>query len=229
MKKTDIILTPAFDDLLIDRKEIYLNLGYGSNIPDEVTSANIETIIGQAAAICSPRAIVNFFSCRLKGSHLVVDEVEMHTGKIIAAYLKETCEVAVFAVTAGQEYDAYLHNIKSSGDIYTEFLADAVGSEIAEATVRLVSRTTETIAAERGMHITLSYSPGYCGWHVREQPKLFSLLPDNPCGILLNESCLMSPVKSVSGIIGLSYSPDVQVPYSCEICGLETCYKRKTS
>jgi len=228
MKQYGITLTPTFDQLLIDRKEIYLSLGYGNTIPDSITSATIESIIGEATVICHPKAEVMFYPCQLKGNHLKVNEVEMHLGKIIATYLQDTSEVAVFVATAGNDFDTYLHTIKASGDIYMEFLADAVGSEIAEATVRLVSRSIETIASERGLYITLSYSPGYCGWHLREQPKLFSLLPEHSCGIKLNDSCLMSPVKSVSGIIGLSYRSDIQVPYSCEICGLSTCYKRKT-
>lgn len=224
-----IHITPEFDVLDIDKAEIYLNLGYKGHAPDDHTLESIDSILAHAALICKPEAMIQIYPCRLKGSHLIIGEVEMHTGRIIANYLTDTSEVAVFVATAGKAYDEYLHSIKASGDIYTEFLADAVGSEIAEATVRAVSRRLETLARERGMHITLSYSPGYCGWHVRQQPLLFSLLPDQPCGITLNDSCLMSPVKSVSGIIGLSAQPDVKVPYSCDICGLETCYKRKSS
>ncbi|MEI6755003.1 MAG: vitamin B12 dependent-methionine synthase activation domain-containing protein [Paludibacter sp.] len=48
-----------------------------------------------------------------------------------------------------------------------------------------------------------SYSPRHCSWHVREHKQLFSLFPEKPCGVGLNESSLMHPVKSVSGIIGL--------------------------
>jgi hypothetical protein len=75
------------------------------------------------------------------------------------------------------------------------------------------------------LQTTNSYSPGYCGWHVREQKQLFSLLPDNPCGIKLNNSRLMHPVKSVSGIIGLGIGIE-QTPYACEICGLKGCFKK---
>ncbi|MCK7538940.1 MAG: hypothetical protein MZV63_52410 [Marinilabiliales bacterium] len=47
--------------------------------------------------------------------------------------------------------------------------------------------------------ITNRFSPGYCGWDVAEQHKLFSFFKDNFCGITLTESALMNPVKSVSG------------------------------
>lgn len=221
-------LAPGFDELELQMDEIYCNQGYGGSMPDAETTANIQKILSIARDICKPRAVFRIYSARLDGNHLLIDNVEMKTGKIISNYLSLTSRIAVFAVTAGIEYDNYLQHLKQQGDIYMEFLADAVGSEIAEATVRLVSRRVEEVAARELMYVTLSYSPGYCGWHVREQQKLFSLLPEKPCGISLNESCLMHPVKSVSGIIGLSSFAGIQVPYSCDICGLETCFKRKS-
>ena len=68
----------------------------------------------------------------------------------------------------------------------------------------------------------------YCGWHVSAQPALFSLFPEkNPCGIELTDSCLMLPMKSVSGVIGIG--PDVRyLPYTCGICDKKDCYKRRT-
>lgn len=219
---------PDFDVLELQVDEIYRNLGYGNTMPDAETIDTVNNIVIHAHAICKPLAMFRICSSHLVGMHLVLDGVDMKTGKVIANYLTETSQVAAFVATAGIEYDNYLHNIKASGDIYMEFLADAVGSEIAEAATRFLSREVEKFATDKGMFITLSYSPGYCGWHVREQSQLFSLLPTKPCGITLNDSCLMHPVKSVSGIIGLSNKPDIKVPYSCDICGLETCYKRKT-
>ncbi len=219
---------PDFDVLELQVDEIYRNLGYGKTMPDAETIATVNNIVSHAHAICNPLAMFRICSSHLSGTHLVLDGVEMKTGKVIANYLNETSQVAVFVATAGVEYDNYLHKIKACGDIYMEFLADAVGSEIAEAAMRFVSRQVEKFATDKGLFITLSYSPGYCNWNVSEQSQLFLLLPTKPCGITLNDSCLMHPVKSVSGIIGLSNKPDIKVPYSCDICGLQTCYKRKT-
>lgn len=219
--------SPNFTELELQWEEIYRNLGYGGALPDRETELTLKSILAHAQQICKPKAQYSIFPLALQGTKLIIAEVEMNTGKIIANYLSNSTKIAVFVATAGVEYDTYLHDIKASGDIYMEFLADAIGSEIAEATVRFVSAEVGRIAAEMNMHITLSYSPGYCGWHVREQPKLFSLLCAQNCGISLNDSCLMHPIKSVSGIIGLSTESDVKVPYSCDICGLKTCYKRK--
>jgi cobalamin-dependent methionine synthase I len=66
------------------------------------------------------------------------------------------------------------------------------------------------------------YSPGYCGWSVADQHLLFSFLPANFCGITLNESALMHPIKSVSGIIGIGKEM-VKNPYQCNICDVTDC------
>ena len=74
--------------------------------------------------------------------------------------------------------------------------------------------------------ITNRYSPGYCGWQVAEQHKLFQLIPDNYCGIRLTESALMDPVKSVSGIIGIGENVKIN-PYTCRMCDMPDCVYRK--
>jgi hypothetical protein len=217
------------EDLQLNREEIYLNLGYGKTVPDEHVAEMLETVLLKAHQICRPRVGYVFCEGMLKDkNHLELNGVSFKTGPIINNYLQQSVHFAVFVATAGKAYDEYLHQLKEAGDIMDEFLADAVGSEIAEAAVRYVIEKITDEVAKRAFKITKPYSPGYCGWHVREQQLLFSLFPDEPCGIKLNTSSLMHPVKSVSGMVGIG--PDVtEMPYACDICGLQSCYKRKTT
>jgi len=215
------------NDLTLNRQEIYLNLGYIGTVPDERVIKILDGIINRAYEICRPQ--VGYVLC--KGElpdryHIQLNGLSMKIGRIIHGYLNSSSQFGVFVATAGKEFDDYLHWLKQTGDIVSEFIADAVGSEIAEASVRYVTHKIAEDAATKGLLITNSYSPGYCGWHVREQKQLFSLFPNEPCGIKLNDSCLMHPVKSVSGMVGLGESVEL-TPYSCNICGLQTCYKRK--
>jgi len=73
-----------------------------------------------------------------------------------------------------------------------------------------------------GLHVSESFSPGYCSWDVAEQHKLFSFFPTNFCGITLSDSSLMKPVKSVSGIIGIGSDLNRKV-HHCLICNDKTC------
>lgn len=214
-------------DLDIQREDIYLNLGYGGTQPDEHINQLLESVIEKAYQICRPQVAYIFCEGKLMSqSFIELNNVKMKIGSIISSYLEQADQYAVFVATAGEEYDHYLKESKLSGDIMAEFLADAVGSEIAEAAVRFVNEKIEKEASEKGYSITKPYSPGYCGWSVREQVQLFSIFPTQPCGIQLNDSCLMHPVKSVSGIVGMG-SKVVETPYGCDTCSMQTCYKRK--
>lgn len=216
--------TLRLSDLQLDLSEIYRNLGYRDHKPEAHIIAMVDDMLAYANEICRPGVAYTFFDkINIDGHFVTVNDVPMKTGQLIAGYMSQAKIIALFVATAGQEYDEYLHKKE---DIVTEFFADAIGSEIAEAAVRYVTRLIDREATKLALLTTNSYSPGYCGWHVREQKQLFSLLPDNPCGIKLNNSSLMHPVKSVSGIIGLGVGIE-QTPYACEICGLRSCFKRK--
>jgi hypothetical protein len=213
-------------ELTLNRTEIYLNLGYRGTVPDESVAGILDGVIKKAYEICHP--LVGYKLCQgrlLDHDNIQLNDVSMKIGRIISGYLEQSTLFGVFVATAGEEYDDYLQSLKQSGDIVCEFLADAVGSEITEAAVRYVTQKITDEAATKGFFITNSYSPGYCGWHVREQKHLFSLLPAEPCGIKLNDSCLMHPVKSVSGLVGIGLMAEL-MPYGCAICGLKSCYKR---
>jgi cobalamin-dependent methionine synthase I len=61
-----------------------------------------------------------------------------------------------------------------------------------------------------------------------EQQTLFSLFGADRAGVELTESCLMRPLKSVSGLIGLGPAADVVAFGSpCDRCELYSCAMRR--
>ena len=112
------------------------------------------------------------------------------------------------------------------GDLLTGYVYDVIGSEVVEAAVDLMQDSLRKSMAAEGKKITNRYSPGYCGWDVAEQHKLFQLMPDNYCGIKLNDSALMNPEKSVSGFIGIGEHVRYN-PYTCRVVRHERLYLQK--
>ncbi len=221
--------TLTLSDLEINKDEIYLNLGYGGQTPDQQFIEMIDEMLEQINNFCAPQAgyIISPGIIQDK-NHIQINDIRIKVGPVITRYLNNSTHFAAFVVTAGEEFDNYLERLKAEGDLISEFLAYSIGTEIAEATVRFVTDRITEEADKSEFKMTHSYSPGHCSWHVREQKQLFSLLPEKPCGVELNESSLMHPVKSVSGIIGLG--KDIEfTPHGCEICGMKTCYKRKVN
>lgn len=210
--------------LTIPKEEIYLTLGYQGNQPDKTITQLVEQLLAEAAELCIPRYMYQITEATLCGRRQIEVKGKCFTpGNIILSYLPGMTHLCLFVATAGREYEAYLHRLKQEGDIVKEYVADAIGSVIAEVCVTEINKELEEMSEYTH---SLPYSPGYCGWDIREQQQLFSLFPDHPCGITLSDSCLMAPVKSVSGFIGLGASLKRQ-PYRCEICTNKHCYKRK--
>jgi hypothetical protein len=71
----------------------------------------------------------------------------------------------------------------------------------------------------------LPYSPGYCGWHVTGQRRLFDRLEPQRIGVTLNSSCLMQPLKSVSGVLVIGPSSIHEFDNDFDFCALCSTYQ----
>ena len=162
----------------------------------------------------------------VKEGAIETDEGWLQAGTQVCGYLKESTTAALFLCTAGQIFREAYERYQAQGDILEAYLTDALGSLAVENAMDRIHASLEAEMAAKGLRITNRYSPGYCNWPITDQKALFSIVGENPTGILLNDSCLMSPMKSVSGIIGIG--ADVRKrPYGCAVCQNRTCIYRR--
>ena len=166
--------------------------------------------------------------CNSNKGEIKIGNVVFKTGKIISSSLKEISQTAIFIGTLGKTYDIWLEEKKKIEDPYVEYLADLIGSEIAESIAKWVHKKIEEHFTKEQQNCSNRYSPGYCGWNVKEQKKIFVFFPKDTCGITLTESSLMLPIKSVSGIIGIGKNVEWK-DYPCEVCNVPFCYKNRRS
>ena len=177
---------------------------------------------------------------RLEGGYIIIppaavtigsdsircDSVDFSTGPAIAGQLQKAVALSLIAVTAGPGIEEWSRQMLARGEYLKGFVIDVYGSVIVDlAADWLAERIQAKLAAEQwGM--TNRFGPGYCGWPVAEQQKLFSLLPSGFCGIRLSPTALMIPLKSVSGLIGLGPSAE-KSGYVCSICERTDCFRRR--
>ena len=211
---TEKILT--YHDLSITPADVYEQMGYHDTEPDEVTKAELTQIINEVSQWLRPQF-----------SYFVVGvQPDFDMGKIILRQLRGSEAYALFICTAGVVYEAYQQRLKEQGDMVRVFIADALGSVIAEKCADQMEIALQASIDKLGWHHTNRFSPGYCGWHVSQQQLLFPLFQGHTCGVTLTDSSLMVPIKSVSGIIGLGASVR-KLDYTCGLCDFKQCYKRK--
>lgn len=221
--------TLSYHDLGISPADIYEQMGYGNTPPDEATAGETLAMIEEISGIVKARYcfFITDGSLDTATDTLSAMGYDFSIGKIIARQLRGSQRYTFFVATAGQEFGDYLEALSSAGDMVKIFIADAIGSVIAEKAADMMELSLASLIAPAGWKHTNRFSPGYCGWHVSGQQKLFSLFPTGlPCGVTLTPSSLMLPIKSVSGVLGIGAEVR-KLDYSCGLCDFKQCYKRK--
>jgi hypothetical protein len=113
--------------------------------------------------------------------------------------------LALFAVTVGEPICESIRLQFERNEFPAGSMLDSAASEGAELAALVAERYyTSIVFSEKGIgasHGAMRFSPGYCGWHISAQRRLFEFLKPGEIGIDLNDSFLMTPLKSVSGVI----------------------------
>ena len=240
-------------DAPIDRDEVYRYLGYPAGVvPQAGLERDVVRWIDEAATRARPRAtylVLPVVEKDRRSLTLAIDgnatrmalrndgspdpagdserEVMTFHGAI-GEFLGAARSVAVFIATAGPGVEKLASELMGSQEQLAAMVVNAVGAERAEAAETVVIDRLREDARQIGFAPTLPYSPGYCGMALTEQKKLFSLFPGGSIGVVLSASCLMCPLKSVSGLIGLGLADEVVAKGSpCDRCELYTCAMRR--
>lgn len=174
--------------------------------------------------------------CDIKGGYIILEPVEfdrnnysvtlkntsLFTKKIIFSQMERSKAIAAFLCTAGPDIEKWSKQLTANSEEMKGYVADTFGSLIVEYATNRIQEALKKQMKEEGLKITNRYSPGYCGWETSDQHRLFTLYPENFCGITLSDSALMHPVKSVSGIIGIGKDVNFN-PYRCGVCEEKNC------
>ena len=197
---------------------------------DSHTALLVEEYIAECLRISSPAGAFVLAEALASTSpdEILVHGVRFDSGKIIPKMLRNSLSYAFFLVTAGPEPENLARSLMTEGNYLEGYVVDLLASALVDSAADQVQEQVRILVKQSGLQITNRYSPGYCSWNVEEQQKLFSLFPEECCGISLSESSLMSPVKSISGIIGIGRDVKYQ-DYTCEICSMLNCHFRRVS
>ncbi len=215
-----------FNDLAITENMVYREMGYKKNIPDSLTIEITRGLLEEASHRVKARCFYTIYDGEVlsEKTQIKIKDTVFNTGKTISRLMYPALKFVVFSATAGIEFQQWIEEVVEEKDALKQFILDCIGSTIAECAGDYMEKMLEEDI--KTIKHSNRFSPGYCGWHVSAQQELFSLMPDNECGITLNDSSLMYPIKSISGIIGIGDDVNTKV-YGCAICEMVTCYNRK--
>ncbi len=186
-----------------------------------------------AAALVEPRAVCEELSAERLAS--VLAPLDIPPDDLVVGRVYPRAQgLALFVATLGGPLPARIRQLFDEEALAEAWMLDAVASAGADLLAdRLAERYRQTLVARGrdGVRV-LPYSPGYCGWPTRGQRPLFDALRPEEIGVTLNDSCLMSPIKTVSGVLvagpGEAHRFRPDFPF-CDDCQTHECGRRMAS
>ena len=217
-----------YSSLGLDITTIEKFMGYEGGAPEPIPDL-IDEVLSNVQPYCNIMGGYRMFETisRDKRNHLLtIENITFNIKPIISNLIRKSEKAVLFVCTAGAGVGKWSKALMAEGDLMKGYIVDVVGSEIVEKAMDKIQDSLEEKMKEQGLGITDRYSPGYCDWQVSEQHKLFSLFPENYCGIKLSKTALMDPIKSVSGLIGIGIKAE-RKGYTCDFCHVKDCIYRK--
>ena len=204
----------------VSRKEIRRYLGYGRNEGDERVNGLIEECVKELSSAAAPKCISRIYPLKLFSGEEIDFTVFRTKSRNLSRNLKDCSQVILFAATLGTGVDMLLHKytkLQMSKAVIMQAAAAAMIEEYCDEENVLLKQNYE----EKGLYLRPRFSPGYGDFGLECQKEITAALETSKrVGIMLTDSLLMTPSKSVTAVIGVSPKP-----YRCDIKGCEVCEK----
>lgn len=212
-------------------EEILRNLAYQSKEPDSLTLQQIQDCQDLLRKVASPRFVHQIFpisweegGARLEGTTLLLP------GNSIRQLLAQSHHCHLLALTLGQEVDRTLRQLQVQ-DMAKAVIFDACANHLVEECCNSLEETLHKACSneEHPCFFTDRFSPGYGDLPLALQAPLALVLDSGKkAGISVSATHLLSPLKSITALLGLADSPQPMRIKGCGHCQLQpTCPYRK--
>ena len=189
--------------------------------PDSEDAAAFTALVDQARAVARPKALYAEAFVAGRGEDTIRIDGITFTSRMLRRKLDAVARVFPYVATCGHELDGVA---LPPGDVLVQFWWDAIKAEVlAAARAHLLAHLADRFRLGQ----TARMSPGSGDaevWPIEQQRLLFALLGGvTPfIGVILTESCLMIPNKTVSGLL----FPTAHEFRTCQVCHRDPCPNR---
>ena len=182
--------------------------------------SQVQTLVEEAQSLISANAVYKVCYIESKREDAITIDGRSLKSRVLRKNLNTVERVFPYVVTIGNRLEK---KMRAYNDLLKKYYLDTIGNVALTATQKYLKDQLRSRYALNGMSCM---SPGSLkDWAIEEQRSLFSILGDveYSIGVRLNETLVMIPNKSLSGI----YFP-TEIPfYSCQLCQRENCPTRK--
>lgn len=207
-------------------REILRYLGHhGQELPKQV-EVLIEECKQELLQAAVPKAVWREYPLSIEA-----EEIDMTCLKTASRSLERNlrdCErVILFAATLGIQVDMLLQRY-SRLQVSKAVVMQAVSVAMLETYCDEQNERLREAYRQQGWYLRPRFSPGYGDFPLECQRELSAALELNKrIGVMLTDSLLMAPSKSVTAVIGASRIPRDCKLQGCEVCGKRDCLYRR--
>lgn len=190
-------------ELVIPEKEVYRYLGYMGHTPQDYDAQLIAEGINRTEAAAAPKACYGLFDMNINGEDVTLPYGVVHSASL--SKWAEGCSKAyIFAATIGAGVDRMIKTA-AFRSMSEAAILQACGAAAVEEFCNILNDKLDRESEEKGHKNVKRYSPGYGDLQLEENQKgVFAVLnPGKHIGLSLMDTCIMSPEKSVTAIIGV--------------------------
>jgi cobalamin-dependent methionine synthase I len=216
--------------LRIDRDEVLRFQGYKKGIdrPTPEVDDLFEQALREGERLMAPRAVYGSLPVKETTEHRIILDggTELRIPSI--QHFWEAIEaVGIGILTIGDGVERRVRELFDAREFPLAVMLDSVGSAAVECLAEWVNDFLCQIALP-DLKVTNRISPGYAGWDVTEQHVLFRLCPGDRAGVTLNDHALMTPLKSISLLVGIGPRANVDHYFTqCRRCWMKACAFRR--
>ena len=210
-----------------DTDEILRYMGMPPEKADASTRALAVQCGQQLLSAAVPRWCGRIFELSFGEDGVRLDDCLLLGGQELKQHLDGCGRAAVFCATLGANVDAIIRRTQYT-DMARALALDCAAGALVE---QLCDRIEGHIHARMpGLHSPYRFSPGYGDLPLGVQSALLTLLDAHRLiGLSATDSCIMTPRKSVTAILGLSDCPIPTHKRSCALCPAQDgCQLRKS-
>jgi 5-methyltetrahydrofolate--homocysteine methyltransferase len=180
----------------IDIAEALYYMGFRGNMPDSAFMAAVKRCEAALLPLLTPRYVM-----KIAPINEITDT--LLRGNDIKSFLADSEKAVFFCVTLGTGVDRHIDYtgvLSPSDALITDALANAAVEQVCDRVERIIEETyPEYSHTER-------YSPGYGDFPLEVQPEILAFLDaEKRIGVKAGESLMMSPLKSVSAVLGIKH------------------------
>jgi len=145
----------------------------------------------------------------------------------LCAHLAGCREAVLFAATLGAQVDRLMAR-HSHGDMSYAYAIQACAASAIECYCDDWQEAFQKALTQEGLYLKPRFSPGYGGFDIRyQEPILRMLQADKRIGLGTTASHMLTPLKSVTAIVGITSVPQLCSEHKCARCGNLNCPFRK--